>query len=190
MGFSQGIINQVQEKAAFRCCRCWSIGIEVHHILSKKDGGIDTFDNAVPLCPNCHSWFGDNPIKRKKITHMRNWRYKIVKKLYSPNDVNYQLLSEINSKVDALASNQDKALVNLKKTLKKTATNIINQMTAGTARTTASGIANAINASPSPSPSFPPLDEMIESEECLYCRSGLVKFGEMCPHCGNVCRVP
>src|SRR6185312_2220860 len=28
--------------------------LEVHHVRTLKDGGSDTTDNAVALCPNCH----------------------------------------------------------------------------------------------------------------------------------------
>lgn len=143
MAFSPKIINEVREKAAFRCCRCQSIGIEVHHIVPQEDEGPDTFENAAPLCPNCHTWFGANRTKQSEITQMRDWWYGRVIELYSPTSVNYQLLSDINNKIEALNTNQDKALVDLKKTLLKVATETIGQMTAGTARITASGIANA-----------------------------------------------
>jgi len=148
MAFDQKIINRVKEKAAFKCCRCQSIGIEVHHIIPQRKRRLNTFENAAPLCPNCHTWFGDNPVKRKEITQMRDWWYIKVEELYSPQTVNYQLLNDINTKVEALATNQDKALVDLKETLMKTATKTIEQMTAGTARITASGIANATVAPP------------------------------------------
>ena len=143
MAFSQKIISEVIEKAAFKCCRCQSIGIEAHHIISQEDKGPDTFENAAPLCPNCHTWFGANRTKQKEITQMRDWWYKRVIELYSPTSVNYQLLIDINDKIEALNTNQDKALVDLKETLLKVATETIDQMTAGTARITASGIANA-----------------------------------------------
>ncbi len=148
MAFSQKIIDQVKEKAAFRCCRCQSIGIEIHHILPQKDDGPDAFENAAPLCPNCHSYFGDNPIKRKEITQMRDWWYKKAEEFYSPKTVSYKLLRNIDAKVEALTTNQDKALIDLKDELLKVATETINQMTAGTARITASGIANATVAPP------------------------------------------
>lgn len=153
MAFNQTIVNQVKEEAAFRCCRCQSIGIEVHHIVSQKEHGPDSFDNAAPLCPNCHTWFGDNPLKRKEILQMRNWWYKRVKEIFAPQIMDFSILNEINSKVEALNANQEKTLIDLKDTLKKVALDTIEQMTAGTARITASGIANA-TISPSPSPSI------------------------------------
>ena len=74
---------------------------------------------------------------------MRNWWYKKAQELYSPRTIDYQILNDINSKIEALVINQDKGLSNLKKTLKRVAIETIEQMTAGTARITASGIANA-----------------------------------------------
>lgn len=186
MAFDPQITKKVKEKAAFRCCRCQEIGIEVHHIVPQKDNGPDVFENAAPLCPNCHTWFGDNPIKHKEITQMRDWWYKKAEEHFAPTDSNYQLLNDINSKVEALTSNQDKALVDLKNTLLKVATDTIEQMTAGTARITASNIANASivspSASPSPSPAIP--------DDCMYCHSGMVKLGEQCPSCGEICFDP
>jgi hypothetical protein len=160
MAFSQLVIIEVKEKAAFKCCRCQAIGIEVHHIIPQKDGGLDTFENAAPLCPNCHSYFGDNPEKRKEITQMRDWWYRVIERSYPSKDINFQLLNDINTKVEALNSNQDKTLLELKETLKNVAIEAIEQMTAGTASSTATGIANASIASPSPSPSFPSPDEI------------------------------
>lgn len=28
--------------------------VQVHHITPQADGGLDTYENAIPLCPNCH----------------------------------------------------------------------------------------------------------------------------------------
>ena len=28
--------------------------LEVHHVKSLSDGGEDTLDNVIALCPNCH----------------------------------------------------------------------------------------------------------------------------------------
>lgn len=162
MAFSEQVINQVKELADFTCCRCKHISFEVHHIIPQKDGGPDTLENAAPLCPNCHADFGDNPIKRKEITQMRDLWYKRVKEKYNQQSpINFSVLSSIDSKLEALANNQDRALIDLKETLKKVAIETIEQMTAGTAQITASGIANAtispsVSLSPSESQSMSP----------------------------------
>jgi hypothetical protein len=33
---------------------CLSNGLDVHHIVSVKDGGTDDFKNLIGLCGNCH----------------------------------------------------------------------------------------------------------------------------------------
>ena len=43
------------------CCICHKFcgnKMEVHHITPQKDGGEDTFENAIPLCFDCHSEVG------------------------------------------------------------------------------------------------------------------------------------
>ncbi len=73
MDFTEQVKKEVKERAAFRCCRCQQIGIHVHHIIPQENGGSSDMDNAAPLCPNCHDYFGANPQKRKEITQMRDW---------------------------------------------------------------------------------------------------------------------
>lgn len=99
MAFAEKIKLKVKRRAAFRCCRCQSIGVEVHHILPQSDGGSDAIDNAAPLCAKCHNDFGANPLKRKEITEMRNWWYEKVSDKYSVSDPRYQ---SIEMKLDEL----------------------------------------------------------------------------------------
>ncbi|HFD32972.1 MAG TPA: HNH endonuclease [Gammaproteobacteria bacterium] len=89
MGFS----NQVKERAyiasARRCCVCKKFkgrNIEVHHIVQKADGGKDTYENAIPLCFDCHAEAGHyNPRHPKGVryspselrAHRDAW-YKVV----------------------------------------------------------------------------------------------------------------
>lgn len=80
--FSEKTKQMVREKAHFRCCRCQHVSIEVHHIIPQEHHGKDDFDNAAPLCANCHTDFGDNPEKRKEIRQMRDWWYKICEEMY------------------------------------------------------------------------------------------------------------
>ena len=40
------------------CCLCHrfcGLKIEIHHIIEKFEGGGDSYDNAIPLCFDCHS---------------------------------------------------------------------------------------------------------------------------------------
>lgn len=58
MGFSKEIKEQVFVASARRCCVCKEFlgrNIEVHHIIPISNGGEDSFENAIPLCFDCHA---------------------------------------------------------------------------------------------------------------------------------------
>lgn len=99
MSFSEQLKLRVKRRSAFMCCRCRAIGIEVHHILPEAEGGPDTEDNAAPLCPNCHTWFGDNPIKRKEIGQMRDWWYEVCETNYGGEDKTAKRLDELLAEI-------------------------------------------------------------------------------------------
>ena len=67
MSFTEKVKLEVKQKSAFNCCRCGNIGVEVHHIIPESGGRSDDIDNAAPLCPNCHSYFGNNPDKLSRV---------------------------------------------------------------------------------------------------------------------------
>jgi hypothetical protein len=133
MPFSQTLKDQVKKMAAFRCCRCHEIGIDIHHIVPQAKGGSDDIDNAAPLCQNCHERFGANPEKRKEIRQMRDWWYDVVKEKYYGDQsaveklnetlVKFQhstlsemekLRSEVIHAVDVIRSGQQQAAEQLK----------------------------------------------------------------------------
>ena len=80
---------KVQEDALVACgrfcCICHRFAgtkIEIHHIVQKADGGSDDFDNAIPLCLDCHADMGKTDARhpgRKAYTpselkrHRNNW---------------------------------------------------------------------------------------------------------------------
>lgn len=109
MAFSEAIKLEVKRKAAFQCCRCKEIGVEVHHIVPEEDGGPDEIDNAAPLCPSCHDNFGGNPDKRNEIRQMRDWWYDVIAEQYK--QAKLQNYEPINEKIEAL----QKALQNQQK---------------------------------------------------------------------------
>jgi len=84
MGFSEAVKLEVRRKAHFKCCICHesSVSLEVHHIISKAEGGPDTIDNAAPLCPSCHEDYGANPAKRTAIRVQRDFWYEQCAKRY------------------------------------------------------------------------------------------------------------
>jgi hypothetical protein len=143
MGFSQNLKREVKEKAAFRCCRCQNIGVQVHHIESESDGGPDTVDNAAPLCPSCHDYFGANPRKQKEIKHMRDWWYQIVEQMYHKY-VTTEQLREIDRKLEEIRQSQSSEVSDLKKVMKSISDKMIEGISTKTADTTASGIINTL----------------------------------------------
>lgn len=89
MGFSQSVKERAYIASARRCCVCKKFAgrnIEVHHITQKADGGEDSFDNAIPLCFDCHAEAGHyNPRHPKGAKYMpselrahRDSWYKVV----------------------------------------------------------------------------------------------------------------
>ena len=83
--------EKVKEEALIKCrrhcCYCKKhkgINIEVHHITPKSKGGKDTFDNAIPLCFDCHAMIGSynpkhpkgNKISESELKSIRDEFYK------------------------------------------------------------------------------------------------------------------
>jgi len=113
MPFSEALKLQVKRMAAFQCCRCREIGVDIHHIIPQAQGGTDEIDNAAPLCQNCHSKFGANPEKRKEIRQMRDYLYDVVKERDHP----YPQLEKINETILKIHQTQETGLAELKKEL-------------------------------------------------------------------------
>lgn len=58
MGFPDKIREEAFVQSGRHCCLCHkfcSTKIEVHHIKLVSDGGDDSFENAIPLCFDCHA---------------------------------------------------------------------------------------------------------------------------------------
>ena len=85
MPFSEAVKITVRRKAHLSCCICHSFGVDIHHIIPQADGGLDTENNAAPLCPNCHRTYGSNPVQRKIITEARDLWYELCEKRYGPD---------------------------------------------------------------------------------------------------------
>ena len=85
MPFSDKVKEDAMIACGRRCCICHKFcgnKMEVHHIVPQKDGGPDDFENAIPLCFDCHAEvaaynvnhpkgvkFSKNELKR----HRDNW---------------------------------------------------------------------------------------------------------------------
>lgn len=58
MAFSEEIKTKAMVSCGRSCCICHKFcgnNMEVHHIKAHADGGEDTFENAIPLCFDCHA---------------------------------------------------------------------------------------------------------------------------------------
>lgn len=58
MGFPVSVREDALVACGRHCCLCHKfcgIKIEVHHISLVRENGNDTFDNAIPLCFDCHA---------------------------------------------------------------------------------------------------------------------------------------
>jgi hypothetical protein len=99
MPFPEALKLQVKRMAAFQCCRCREIGVDIHHIIPQAQGGSDDIDNAAPLCQNCHDRFGANPEKQKEIRQMRDWWYDVVKEKYHSDQSQFERISETILKI-------------------------------------------------------------------------------------------
>ena len=75
MAFSEEIKNKIRIKANNCCCVCQLPFPDIHHIIPLKDGGTDDIENAAPLCPTHHRWYGNNPDLRKALILMRDEWY-------------------------------------------------------------------------------------------------------------------
>ena len=51
---SNGICGDCRKRAPFKSNKTGLPYFEVHHVKMLKDGGSDTTDNVIALCPNCH----------------------------------------------------------------------------------------------------------------------------------------
>ncbi len=192
MDFTEETKRIIRKKAMFKCCFCQNLDIEIHHI---NPGGSNDISNGAPLCPNCHERFGNDPNKRKRIIEARDNWYEMVEKMF-PDNREVNRLEDISTKLDALQKNQMN-LNDFKIELKKFANETINDITLGTAATTASGIANASispsmspSASPSPSPSPSPSEDNNFVHSNVICRKCGTKIGLLigtnaCPTCGE-----
>ena len=73
MPFTEKIKKAARRLANGKCGRCerGDSLLEVHHIIPQKDGGPDTLENAIALCPSCHAEVDGNPRLQKQLGEKR-----------------------------------------------------------------------------------------------------------------------
>lgn len=184
MAFSEDLKLKVKKKAMFKCCRCQAIGAQVHHIDPQHENGEDTIDNAAPLCPNCHTWFGDNPLKKKEIKQMRDNWYETVDRMYSGQASEIvPLVEKINKSLEEVKEKQSTDITEIKNMLKEVSNRAIDNMTLGTANMTASNVVMASGASLS----NVDLSDVSKIMTCPECNNVIMykNIDNPCPNCGS-----
>ncbi len=76
MGFSEKIRRQALVACRRRCVMCGKfkgIKIEVHHLIPVAMGGSNDFDNAIPLCFDCHADIGQKFYRE----HAKGTKYSV-----------------------------------------------------------------------------------------------------------------
>jgi len=117
MPFSEHVKSIVRKKAAFRCCRCQQVGVEIHHIIPEKEDGKEDVDNAEPLCAKCHADFGDNPTKRKELHEMRDWWYEKAATMFKLVPDYALMFEKINISISEIQQQHDTKIDDLKTAL-------------------------------------------------------------------------
>lgn len=89
MSFSSNIKQKALIACGRHCCLCHrfcGLKIEVHHVKQENEGGANTFENAIPLCFDCHADMRSYDAKHPKGTkyseaelkrHRDNWYNKV-----------------------------------------------------------------------------------------------------------------
>ena len=79
-------------------CFCEQISIiEIHHIIPESESNNNTFDNAVALCPNCHTTYGNNPDHRNLIRQKKRLVVLYVCKKEQTLNFDYALEQRVTS---------------------------------------------------------------------------------------------
>lgn len=95
--FTPKTIKEVRKAANFKCCLCREkFCFQTHHIDPEKND----FNNAIPLCEECHSTHGPNLAKQKFLIQARDDWYKKVKEKEGTPDSKF--IEEIFKKIEEI----------------------------------------------------------------------------------------
>ncbi len=104
MAFSEKIKIKAMIVCGRCCCVCHKFcgnNMEVHHIKARADGGQDIYENAIPLCFDCHAEVRQYDPKHPKgikfteeelIIHRDEWYDKVKQGLNKKNDKNERIV--------------------------------------------------------------------------------------------------
>lgn len=83
--------RRLKEQAGFKCavptCNATS-PLQIHHIIHREEGGLDTDENLICLCSNCHGRYHEGQIDRQAI---RNYKQRLIRVsvVLAPHEYNY-----------------------------------------------------------------------------------------------------
>ena len=92
------IRRRVLVEAGHRCAipQCRHIDVEIHHIVFVEEGGADSYDNLIALCPNCHTLVHRGKIDKKALRiYKANLRYLHDKYSNAEMDILFELSAAV-----------------------------------------------------------------------------------------------
>jgi HNH endonuclease len=123
MSFEPSVREDALVACGRHCCLCHKfcgLKIELHHIKQKSEGGLDDYENCIPLCFDCHADMRSYDHRHPKGTkytpseltrHRDNWYKKVSG---SPGSTYSEKSAEVDKAVFALV----KSLLNYETTVK------------------------------------------------------------------------
>jgi rubrerythrin len=167
------------------CVACHAPFVEVHHITPEAENGLNTLDNAAPLCAGCHAIYGGNPVFRKQITQMRDNWYDVCEKRFSPS--NLKVAQQVNTMAETLGTVRADQ-VKYQQILNEIKSAIVGSL-AGTASVinSAQTLEEIVTASGYPTTSVYLGPNVYANFKCRNCGTiiGLLVGNDKCPRCGT-----
>lgn len=190
MPFNEKTKLQAKRKANFRCVVCQQPWVEVHHIVPQAEGGLDSIENAAPLCGSCHSQCGGNSVLRKQLSQMRDlWWEKCEQPAREP-DIGYlaQKLDDLREQLVSGSAQQDAVLNQIKDLvlgqLKHLGTTVDSASTIGEVLATTTAFATGTIV-------YPDLGDQPDQIPTRCFRCGYIaRYGSKCAKCGALSEEP
>ena len=77
LDLSKRTVSKILKRMNLPCSRCgWHVSgaiCDIHHILPRKKGGVDSHDNLTYICPNCHRLAHSNLLNVKELINLNDY---------------------------------------------------------------------------------------------------------------------
>jgi len=188
VSFPESIRLEACRKSHFMCVACHAPFVEVHHIIPEAENGLDTLDNAAPLCAGCHGIYGGNPAFRKQIRQMRDNWYDVCEKRFGLSGLEVlQQLSALGETLQTVRADQ----VKYHKTLSEIKATMMGSLAStATAVNQAQTLEEVVTASGYPTTGVYLGPNVYANFKCRNCGTtiGLLVGQDKCPKCGTPIR--